>query len=339
MKIVNMSDFKKDWCWLRDEFLGHERGRGQEWHHYSSLDTKLPNIIVKKDSLSRAFAAWQALKCTKIGPSVLVSHGPQAAMYSGAIAKATAPSLPHLMYAFNFTNLPRGLRHKTMIRSFEQITKFVCFSSLERSLYSEYFEIPIDKIDMIHWSVHRPEVLETEDRVEPGEYICAIGSQGRDYATLMAAMKLIPNIRLVLVATKESIAGLILPENVILHTDIPFARVLNILMHSRFTVVPLRDLEVPCGHVTIVASMFLKKAVISTTSRGVSDYIVDEKTGVFCDAKNSKDLAEKISSLWEDASKAKLLGESGLIFATTHCTEQRAVAYFESFLGKYSSRG
>lgn len=336
MNIINLSDLTKDWNWLRDEFVGQDRGQGQAWFHYSSVGMEQPKIIPKKDSVARVVAAWQAVSHAKNGSSVLVSHGPRPAMYSGTMAKFLCPDLPHLMYSFNFTNLPGNTQRKMMESAFKQVTKFVCYSTLERTLYAECFDIPIEKIDMMHWSVHPPKVDFTEAQVESGDYICALGSQGRDYETLFAAMKLMPNIRLVIVATPDSIHGLDLPGNVTVHTNIPYTKATNILMHSRFMVVPLRDSEVPCGHVTIVAAMFLKKAIVSTNSKGVHDYIKNEETGVFYSPRDTQELVRKITELWEDQVKTNQLSENALSFAEAHCTEKKVVAYFEDFLKRYA---
>jgi glycosyltransferase involved in cell wall biosynthesis len=332
MKIINLSGLPLDWNWLRDEFVDNGRGEGHEWIHCSSLAIDLHRAIPRKDSITRAMAAWKAVSYAKSGKSVLVSHGPNLGMYGGAFSALSHPKLPHLLYGFNFTNLPGTLQRKVMTASFTQVTKFVCFSTLEQKIYSEYFEIPLEKIDMIHWSVHRPAGFIAEDRIERGDYICALGSQGRDYDALFSAMKLIPNIRLVIVASSENIAGLEIPKNVTVHTNIPYSRASNILRHSRFMVVPLRDREVPCGHVTIVAAMFHGKAIVATNSMGIHDYIKDEDTGVFYDPKDVQDLARKITYLWEDCARARLLSENGLSFAVAHCTEQRVVSYFGEFL-------
>ncbi len=258
MKIINLSDISPDWCWLKDKF----RHDNLEWLHYSSQSVRLPKFLPKKDSLKRAIAAWRAIQSTNKGHSLLVSHGPRPAYYGAALAKKIRPDLSHLVYSFNFTNLPIGAQHKLMVSAFKQPSRFVCFSTLERTLYADYFDIPIEHIDMLHWAVHEPKINLAEVPLESGLYICALGSQGRDYATLFAAMKLLKHIKLVVVANEESLNNLKIPPNVKIYTNIPLNNAHNILTHSQFMVVPLRDSQVPCGHVTIVSGMFFKKALI-----------------------------------------------------------------------------
>lgn len=337
MNIINLSDLDTNWNWLRDEFTY----RNDKWNHYSSLAIKLPTFIPKKDSIARIVAAGSAVKLARKKPSVLVSHGPRPALYAGNLAKIICSDIPHLVYSFNFTNLPQRAQRSLMASAFKQPTKFVTYSSVERQLYADYFNIPIEKIDMLHWAVHAPKVDLTEAPIETGRYICALGSQGRDYATLINAMKKLLNIKLVLVASADSLQGLTVPNNVKVYSNISLSNAHNILAHSAFMVLPLRDAKVPCGHVTIVSGMFFKKAILVTNSLGVHDYIRDNETGLFFEPKNPDDLAYKIEALWDnqsnvDGPNTKALSEAGFAFAIKNCTEKTAINYFESFLQNHT---
>lgn len=121
-------------------------------------------------------------------------------------------------------------------------------------------------------------------------------------------------------------------------TDIPLKQAHNVLLHSRLMVVPLRDNEVPCGHVTIVSGMFFGKPMVVTNSRGVHDYIEDGKTGLFCEAGNAADMAARIESLLSDKALSSSLADHGLGFAEAHCTEKTVLNYFNRFLSELASR-
>jgi glycosyltransferase involved in cell wall biosynthesis len=333
LKIINLSDLSTDWHWLRDEFTHLPNS----WQHYSSLGCKLPQWLPKKQSVARFVQAFRAVQASKKSPSLLVSHGPRPAYYGGRMAQLFNPSLPHLVYSFNYTNLPTGLQHKAMAKAYQQADRFVVYSTVEIQLYADYFGIDTDRIDMLHWSVHAPKVPFNEVPLVAGDYICALGSQGRDYETLFEAVRLLKHIQLVVVATAESVQHLSIPENVKLYTHIPLTQAHNILTHSRMMVVPLRDSQVPCGHVTIVSGMFFKKAMVVTNSAGVHDYIQDHQTGLFYEPKQVKDLAEKIQQLWDDATKANALAEAGYQFSSDKCTEKSVVNYFNNYLNHLQS--
>ena len=328
MKIINVSDFPIEWCWLKQELkeLSHESV------HYGSLSIKSPRLTPKRASLNRAIIALKAVRELKKEPSILVSHSPRPTFYCANLAKVLSPDTPHLAYSFNFTDLPTGFQRKAMVRAFKQPTRFVTFSTDERQLYADYFDMPIELIDMQHWSVNAPKIDLDSPQVVTGDYICALGSQARDYKTLLLAMKKLKHIKLVVVATEENMKGLEIPENVTVYSNIPYTKAFNILTHSQFMVLPLRDSVVPCGHGSIVSAMFHKKAIIITDSSGVYDYIKNEETGLFYEALNADDLAQKIAYMWEDAAKLKSLTDASYQFALDNCTEKAALDYCTGFL-------
>lgn len=329
MKIINLSDISDTkWHWLKQEF----NDPALIWSHYSSASIKLPSFLPKKDSIARSLNAVRAVASTLNKPSLLVSHGPRPSYYGASMAKLMQPNLPHLAYSFNFTDLPVGFQHKSMAKAYQQVDRFVVYSSLEKKLYADYFDLSLDKIDMLHWAVHAPKVDLSTPPVVAGRYICALGSQGRDYKTLFAAMHNLKHIQLVLVATADSVQSLQIPDNVKLLTNVPLAQAHNVLAHSQLMVLPLRDSQVPCGHVTIVSGMFFNKAIIVTNSEGVHDYIQDKKTGLFFNAQDVADLTQKIAQLWEDTAQTEQLAHAGFAFANTHCTEHTVVDYFQKYL-------
>ncbi len=330
MKVINVSDFSPEWCWLKEELKPHDLHSTA----YSSLSINSPNRLPKRDSFNRASIALKAIRDAKKEASILVSHAPRPTYYCANIAKKLAPEIPHLAYSFNFTDLPTGFQRKSMAKAFKQPTRFVTFSTDERQLYADYFDLPIELIDMQYWSINPPAVDFESTPVETGDYICALGSQARDYETLVEAMKKLKHIKLVIVATEENMKGLDVPENVTVYSGIPFEKAMNILTHSKFMVLPLRDSVVPCGHGSIVSAMFHRKAIIITDSSGVYDYIKNDETGLFYEARNSDDLAAKITHLMEDSVKLKRLTEASYEFAYENCTEKAAVNYFCQFVEK-----
>lgn len=330
--IINVSDLSPNWNWLEEAFKQPDMA----WHHYSSLAIKLPTYVPKQQSIGRAYSGIRgALKASQPN-SILVSHGPRPTMYASHFAGKICPKTPHLAFSFTFTELPKGRQVDVMRAAYKQPTRFVCYSNFEKNLYASYFDIPLDKIDMIHWSAHEPVQDPNEKPTESGRYICALGTQGRDYKTLFEAMRLLPHIKLIAVVTPEYIRGLDIPDNVIIRSNIPLSQAFNILKFSEFMVLPLRDSEAPCGHSTIVSSMFFKKSILITNAVTVYDYIQDKKTGVFFEANNLVDLKEKIETLWQDQTNTNAMNEAAYQFAKDYCTEKSAIDYFQQFLNNHT---
>jgi glycosyltransferase involved in cell wall biosynthesis len=138
----------------------------------------------------------------------------------------------------------------------------------------------------------------------------------------------------VLVVRPENLAGLELPQNVSFHTNTSFGKAMNVLLHSRFMVLPLTVGDVPCGHVTLVAAMHLGKAIVATNSAGIADYVRDRENALIVDPASAQALAEAMHILWQDADLCDRLGENGRSFARSECTDARIADHFFGFLSK-----
>lgn len=328
LNIVNLSELSPHWNWISAAFLG----TNQTWRHASSQNFKLPAWLPRRMTLSRLLAGRRAIRMLGDGPAVLVTHGPRPTLYGALLAGRRLHELRHLAFSFNYTDLPTGMTRRLMARALQSVERFVVFSQMEREIYSGYFDLPAERFDMLHWGVHAPDVDLSAAPAVAGDYICALGSQGRDYETLLLAMRKLPRLRLVIVAAPGNLAHLAIPANVTVKTDIPLAQAMNILAHCRFMVLPLQGSQVPCGHVTIVSAMHLGKAVIATDSSGLEDYIKPLVTGLTCPAHDDVALAIAIQSLHEDPALSLQLGLAGQRFARQHCSEERVVEYFRQFL-------
>ncbi len=327
-QIINLSDLPANWNWLSKAFPQSNL----TWQHFSSQAVNIPKFIPKQASISRMLSARNSITHAKKQPSILVSHAPRPTYYGAKLAASSLPDLPHLSVSFTFTSLPTGMQHKLMSKAYQQVDRFLCYSTMEKKLYADYFDLDQSKFDMIHWPIKAPVLAEAGEPLEQGKYICAIGSQGRDYAVLLKAMERLPNIKLVIVVTPENIAGLNIPDNVKVYTNIPLSDCNNIVHHSQFMVLPLIHDKTPCGHGSIVSAMFHQKAILITDAITVKDYIEQDETGRFFTHQDDVALSEEIEKLWASPDDIQRLAQNGHRFAHANCTEQVAVDYFTNYL-------
>lgn len=329
MRIVNLTEMDPHWKWLESSFS--ER-RDWQWAHVSDQTSMLGDWVPRRRTVARIVAGWQAAGHLDGDDAVLVTHGPRPSMYASFAAELRRRTRRHLAFSFNFTDLPKGAARGLMARAFRHVDRFVVFSTMERRLYAEYFDLPIERFDMLHWGVQASAVPADAIPIESGDYVCAVGSQARDYAVLVEAMRRLPSIKLVLVATRESLAGISIPDNVRVHTSIPIASAMNIVAFSRFMVLPLRDSEVPCGHVTLVSAMYMGKAILGTDSSGVTDYLQPGINGRVMPARDPDATAAMIQAMYDDPGTTEKLGEAGRAFAFAHCAEHNTVDYVTRYL-------
>lgn len=255
---------------------------------------------------------------------LLISHDPYATYPCARRNRSRRRRVPHVAWSFNFPRLPGGLRRRRMAEAFRDVDRFMVFSTMERELYADHFDLPIDRFRMNHWAMG-PLSPEPADRpLIEGEYLSAVGGNSRDYRTLFEAIRMSPGVKLVVVARPDNVRGLSIPCNVEIRTGVPFDQTMNIVKHSRATIIPLVGSEVPCGQVTIVVAMQLGVPSIVTRSTGLDDYIIPEVNALTYSAGRPDELASAIRRIWEDADLRSAIRASARRFFEEHCDERFA---------------
>jgi glycosyltransferase involved in cell wall biosynthesis len=319
------------WRWFENHYADRLR-----WEFHHATPSSLLERQVSRPNLALARGCWDAVRgARRDGAGLLVSHDPHVTARCAAFLRMTGARVPHVAWSFNLAELPHGLNRRLMAAAFRHVDRFVVYSTMERALYGEVFGIPLEKIDLLLWGVGEPEVTRPDEPLEPGDYICAIGGNGRDYATLMAAMARLPEVPLVAVMRPGNLAGLTIPPNVRIRVNIPGGEANNILRFSRFMVLPLAGTEVPCGHVTLVNAMFLGRAFLITSSSGVYDYVQEDVNSLTCEAFSPKALAARIRELWNDPDRCARLGRGGRQFADRHCREESVRHHLDAVLRSF----
>jgi glycosyltransferase involved in cell wall biosynthesis len=254
--------------------------------------------------------------------------------WCGLFCRLFGISIDHFAFAFNFAELPTGWKKKIFSFGFRQLKGLRVASQIEKGLYSSYFGIPEHLIEVRLVGMNVPDVS-TDPPVLNEPYVSAVGGNARDYVTLLEAARLLGTIPMVWVVRPENVAGLDLPPHVVVLCNIPYPQAMNVVANSRLMVVPLKDSEAPCGHVTLVSGMLLKRALVATNSAGVVDYVTDGWNGLLCKPHSATDMAEKIRALWEKPETARSLGENGFQFASEYCSEKNVREDLSAVLRSY----
>jgi hypothetical protein len=309
---------------------------GVRWKAFNQPRQTWLERRIPKPNLTLVRSCWRASRyAIREDARLLISVDPKVTYRCGEVLRFSTKHVPHLAWSFNFAELPRGMKRKMMAHAFEQVDCFIVHSTMERSLYADVFKIPIDRFEMMRWAVGSPEVNHPDRPIVPGDYLCALGGNARDYGTLMDAMALLPEIPLVAILRPHNLEGITVPPNVTVKMGIPTGDANNILMHSRFMALPLVGTEIPCGHVTVVAAMHLGKAQIVTRSTGLDDYVMEDRNALTYEARSAEDLASKIRKLWDDPGLCQTLGENGRRFAAEYCSNDLARNTLTSKLRQY----
>lgn len=310
MRVVNVAELAAPgWRFVADEIDLPD----VDWRFHSAAPRNLLERIVRKPRISRYRAAFGAARDAR-GATAVLSHMP---IMTAAVARAMRRSgakARHLAVSFNFTDLPHGPRLRLVKDALRDVDRFIVYSTAEKHLYAQLFDINPDRLDFMHWPMATPEISNGPPPIAD-PYICAVGGEARDYRTLVDAMRALPDVPLVIVTRPGRIDEATLPANVRLLHNLPVREFWNVVRHSTLSVVPLRDGETNCGHITLVGSMLLGRPIVVTRSAGIADYVKDGETGVMCEPANADAMAAAIRELWQNDPLRGQLGRDGQLFA------------------------
>ncbi len=140
-------------------------------------------------------------------------------------------------------------------------------------------------------------------------YIFSGGSSGRDFTTLLDAIKELPiDLHLVIPSPKTLNYASPLPSNCSVEYQMPLDDFLECIAHSLFVVVPLKDGRKPHGQTTILQAMALGKCVISNDLPANWDYITDGQEGILVPPTDVPALRTEITRLLKEPIRREQLG-------------------------------
>lgn len=320
--------FGDQWTWFAHQLNDKPRN----WHFFNDQPQNFLEKLLRQPSLAKIRASLQAVQAAKqYRAHLLFTFDPAMTFWCTVFSRWLGLEIEHIVHALNYPKLPTGIRHYLSKWAFTDVSQITVSSTVEQQIYSEYFDTPVERFQVNLWGINKPDVQPQEPLI-PGDYICAIGGNARDYQTLIVAMEKLPDIQLAVVVRPDNLKNLRIPPNVKVFVNLPTEHAMNILQYSRFMVLPLKGSKIPCGHVTLVAAMHLGKAFIITNSQGVSDYVFHDMNAITCEPFNPDALADAIHALWNDPQKCQRLGEYGQQFAQQNCSEESAQSHLQQLL-------
>jgi hypothetical protein len=134
---------------------------------------------------------------------------------------------------------------------------------------------------------------------EPGEYVFSGGGAGRDFETLIEAVRG-TGVMVEIVTFDLSVLDGV-PANVRVGGPVTPDRFLSRMAGAKAVVVPLVDSDSPHGQTMLVQALSLGRPVIATRSVGVIDYVENEREGLLVEARDVAGLRAAILRFEEHA--------------------------------------
>jgi glycosyltransferase involved in cell wall biosynthesis len=213
------------------------------------------------------------------------------------------------------------LRALRLSRLYRDWRLMLCLSRAEADELKRTLRVTDSEVQVLNTPVdvafYRPdEALPGADTETP--HILSLGLSHRDYPTLVAAMRQLPDIHCHIRAGSSWVYGRSgyeqerLPANVTSHSFVPPALLRSVFQRCRFVVIVLQPgTQWAAGCTSVQLAQAMGKAVIATHLPGLEDYVAHGKTGLLVPAKDPAALAAAIDRLWRHPEEAGQMGARG----------------------------
>ncbi|MHA6723777.1 glycosyltransferase [Sphingomonas sp. RS2018] len=266
-------------------------GRDVEWLAHSGLPQNVIERRVRRPRLSRYRAAWQA--AGEYGRAdILISHLPRMTTAVEQFARLRGHRLPHLAFSFNFTDLPEGRTLARMTKALAGVERFCVYSKYETELYPRLFDLPPDRFRHVMWGQSAPSI-DLSMAAPDAPYVVAIGGEGRDYASMIAAARTDPAVRWIVVARPNSVFDAV-PANMTVHFNLPAPLTWGIAARAAAVVVPLVSDQTCCGHITIASAQLLGLPLVTTRSDATIEYLAGVPDTITVEPSDPSALAQAV---------------------------------------------
>jgi glycosyltransferase involved in cell wall biosynthesis len=202
------------------------------------------------------------------------------------------------------------LRH-----TYKQFDRIVMWSTVQRNKVVHDLRVPAERIAFIKWPVDQQFFRPIERTMD---MICAVGSEMRDYPTLIRALDGlgIPcHIAAGTLINKKSrwVKAVEQQKQLPFHIVVGKKTLLELrelYARSRFVVIPLHETETDNGITCILEAFAMGKAVICSRTIGQIDVIEEGTTGLFVPVHDVEALRKAIVHLWNSPQEAERMGRA-----------------------------
>jgi glycosyltransferase involved in cell wall biosynthesis len=210
----------------------------------------------------------------------------------------------------------------------------ITWTSVQRRYLIERIGFPSERVYLVR---HFVDELFYSPRAAEEDTICGVGTEMRDYPTLVEAIRgtglrchiatdhvRIPHRFRLVRDRRVSVNAFSVPADArvtIGRKTLPELR--DLYARSRFVVVPLVPSDSDNGVKAILEAMAMGKPVICSRTRGQVDVIQDGVTGLFVPVGDPAALRAAMLSLWNDPKRAHAMGVRARAFVEQHHTLER----------------
>ena len=196
------------------------------------------------------------------------------------------------------------------------IDRFLVYSSWQKHFIEERWRVPAQRVVLTPFMVDAAFFSPTKVTPTPRRMICSVGLEFRDYPTLIEAVRGL-DVEVVIAAASpwskrsDTTQHVALPPNVTVQKFTQF-ELRQLYADCLFMVMPLYDVDFQAGITAILEAMAMKKTVICSKSKGQTDVIIDNETGLYVLPEDSAALRNAIQFLLDNPQMAERMGAAAM---------------------------
>lgn len=320
------------------EELAHEAHRGQRPRtDYVELAKELDADVVDMDYMqnrsapvARALAKWAMVPAQVLevflrrgGPRNVVARADRMGLPLALLNKVTAGRRDVVLVSVWLSVKKKAVfLHPLGVHS--HLSAIINYGSVQMDHARDYLRVPADKLHHALQPVDE-RFFRPED-VPLGDYVCAVGSEARDYKTFARAMSGVAVRAEVAVGSSvlslsgdpdETFRGITRSAapageaGVKVHVQLDHRALRSLYARARFVVVPLQDVDADCGVTVIAEAMAMGKAVVVSATRGQVDLVRHGNNGLYVPPGDAAALRAVVQRLLDEPEEAERMGKAG----------------------------
>lgn len=264
---------------------------------------------------------------------VIVSDGEGVGLLYAALSGFVRRRPAHVMIGHRLSPPKKVWLHRAL-RLHRAVDRVVVYSTAQRDVASRRLGYRPEQIVLTPFMVDprfwTPEGVTPVERPRP--MICSAGQELRDYAALVDAVRGL-DVDVVLAAASpwsrraDRARQLDVPPNVTV-TSLDLFSLRQLYADASFVVVPLDETDFQAGITTILEAMSMGRAVVCSRTKGQTDTIRDDQTGIYVPPGDASALRDAIERLLARPEEAERLGRQARRWVEEHASIDHYAATF-----------
>lgn len=294
------------------------------------IDNRSPLDLGKLAGIRR-LGFFQALKAfvNQNNYDVVISHSFNSGFVFAVLRSLVRMRKPnHVVIDIGCLNgaSPNPLQIKLIRFALKTVRGLVYHSSVNEEFYSRFF--PDVPRKFVAFGVDT-DFFRTQARRHTDNYALSIGADKRDYATLLRAWRGIAVPLRIVGPNSLDTSGV---QNVTVEKPVDIKTLRAYIDDSLFVVLPIEDRRYSVGQMTLLQCMSMKKTVLSSNVRGVSDYCVDGVNCLLYKSGDEEDLASKVRYIIGHGKDGDRISNDARESVTSSYTEEAMAQGIERFI-------